>query len=702
MGGLLLTAALPGSSEARVVRFVIEERVPFAPGTEWGTAGQYERLTGTAYFEVDPRDPLNGIVINLDKAPKNARGMVEYSSPFLMLKPVDMARGNRKIWYAINNRGSCTEVGLRAFPFPEATCAPLTAADVGANNVLLQQGYVTVDAGWHGDGLQNRNRLFPKFPIATQHDGSPIVGPLRREYQTETNIFSQSLVGQPGWRAYEAADTATAHSTLSVRERAHAPNVIIPADRWAFGRCPTGPESFVPTTTDICMFDGFVAFKIYELVYPAKNPIVMGLAHAVTRDLGSFLRYQTHDDAGSPNPLVVNAETEGRERGRRRGRDGHGDGNGTGIRRMYASGTSSTGMYLREFLYLGFNEDEAHRKVFDAVTVYSAATQRLFANVQFAHPTFYSGQDQHHDYTSNAIAPFTYAVTTDPLTGVRDGLLKRPKTDPLVLQIDEELVFWQWKASLNVADSGGHSIRVPRGVRLYFQNGFGHVGASGLLAPSRVTRMCENNSQGLAAISVTPRALVQVIDAWADRGVEPPKSNYPRLDTNTLVSLSTYRASFPSIPNVQPPRVNNEAEVLNFGTDFGSHGGVQTVLPPVHGPRYNILVPRPDDDGTGMAGIETMWTRAPIGTNVGWNVRAGFREPDLCGLNGSFIPFSRTKAERLANGDSRKSLEERYRTHDGFVKAVEKAAKELVRERFLLEEDAKIFIRAAQESDVLR
>jgi hypothetical protein len=699
--GLFSAALIPMAAEARVTRFVVEERVPLAAGVEWGTAGPYERLKGTAYMEVDPRDPLNAIVVNLDKAPRNARGMVEFSSPFLILKPVDMARGNRKIWYGINNRGTCLEVAFRAFPLPAFTCNPLTVGDVGANNALLQQGYATVDAGWHGDGIQNPNQLFPKFPVATQRDGSPIVGPLRLEYQTGTNTFTQPLVA--GWRPYEAADTNTAHSTLTVRDRADAPKVTIASNRWAFGNCPTGAASLVPTTTDLCLFDGFAAFKIYELIYPAKNPIVMGLAYAVTRDIGSFLRYRMQDDAGNRNPLVVPSGGDDEQRGGFGGSDGDDDdGNGTGIRRAYSSGTSSTGMYQREFLYLGFNEDESHRKVFDGVTILSAATHRLFANVQFAHPTFYSGQDQHHDYTSNSIAPFTLAVTTDPVTGRRDGLLKRPAIDPLVLEIDEELVFWQWKATLNVADSSGHPIRLPDNARLYFQNGFGHIGAAGLLAPVQPAGICQNSTQGLAAIAVTPRALVKVMDEWADQGIEPPDSNYPRLESHTLVSLAAFRAAFPSIPGVAPPSVMNTVDVLNFGPDFGPQGGIESVLPPIHGQRYTALVPRPDADGTGMAGIKTMWTRAPIGTNVGWNVRAGFRAPDLCSLSGSFIPFAKTKAERLANGDSRRSLEERYQSHAGFVKAVTKAANELVKERFLLEEDANAFINAAQTSDVLK
>jgi hypothetical protein len=672
---IALTLLLSAWAEARVVRFVLEERLSFASGMEWGTAGPYERLKGTAYMEVDPNDPLNAIIVNLDKAPRNAQGMVEFSSPFLILKPVDMTRGNRKLFYAINNRGNCGELRRRAFPPSATTCNPITAADVGVNNILLREGYATVDAGWHGDGVPNLNQLFPNFPVATQSNGSPIVGPLRIEYTPATATFTLPLAGT--WRPYEPSDTDTAHSTLTVRERENAPKIPIPSNRWAFGKCPTGAGSLVPTMTDLCLFDGFAAQKIYELIYPAKNPIVMGLAYAVTRDIGSFLRYQTHDDVSNPNPLA-----------------------GVGIRRAYSSGTSSTGMYQRDFLYLGFNEDESHRKVFDGVIIYSAAAHRLFANVQFAHPTFYSRQDINHDYTSNSIAPLTFAVTTDPISGIRDGILKRPETDPFVMQIDEEEVFWQWQATLNVIDGLGHRVPIPNNVRLYFQNGFGHIAGSGLLAPPDTAGICQNLRQ--TGDAGTQRALTIALDEWVDQGIEPPKSIYPGIKPNTAISLDEFRAEFPTIPGVKPPSVMSELNVMNFGPLFNSEGGLQTLLPPALGPRYTVLVPKPDKDGTGVAGIETMFTRAPLGTNVGWNIRTGFRAPDLCALSGSYIPFATTKAERLASGDSRKSLEERYKNHDGFVKAVRKAAKHLVWERFLLPEDADTFISAAEASDVLQ
>jgi len=678
--GCLVGAAVPRPSEARVVRFVVEQRRAFAPGTEWGTAGAYERLDGTAYFEVDPRDPQNAVIVNLDKAPRNTRGLVEFSSPFYILKPADLARGNHKLWYGVNNRGNSIEITLRGFPIV-AGSDPLSAGAVGENNILLHKGYAFVDAGWHGDGIPRPNALFPNFPVAGQPDGSSIVGPLRLEYQTAVATFTQPLA--PGWKPYEAADTNTLHSTLTVRDRADAPKVPIPADRWAFGRCPSGPGSLVPTTTDLCLFDGFEARKIYELIYPAKNPIVMGLAYAVTRDVGAFLRYQTHDDAGNPNPLALSSTN-------------------VGLRRAYLSGTSSTGMYMREFLYLGFNEDEAQRKVFDGVTILTAATHRLFANVQFAHPTFYSRQDRNQDYTSNSYPPFTFAVTTDPISGIHDGILKRPATDPLVMQIDGELEVWQWKASLNVHDAHGRSVRIPDNVRLYYLSGFGHVGGiTGVLSPPRPPGTCQHLLTGSLS-APTPRALVLAMDDWADRGIHPPKSNYPRLEDKALVSLEEYRAAFPRIPGVEPPAVINEIHLLNFGPFFDSEGGEQTLLPPLRGPRYPVFAARSDRDGLNIAGILPLEMRVPLGTNTGWNVQAGFRAPDLCGLSGAYFPFAETKAERLANGDPRKSLEERYKDHEGFVKAVKKAAKKLVKEGFLLEEDAETYIRAAEASDVLR
>jgi Alpha/beta hydrolase domain len=690
--GSLVAAALAPPSEARVVRFVVEQQRAFAGGAEWGTTGAYERLDGTAYMEVDPRDPLNAGIVNLDKAPRNDRGMVEFSAPFFMLKPVDMARGNQKVYYAVNNRGNKSGLlSLPPAPLLPSTNDPLIYAGDG---LQLRLGYTIVDAGWQGDVAPGNNRLFPNFPVATQPDGSPIVAAVRIEYSDRTipraGTFTLTLEGSLNFRSYETADTDPAHSTLTVRDTVDGPKVPIPSDRWAFGTCPTGEASLVPTTTDICLFDGFRADQLYELIYPAKNPMVMGLGYAVTRDIASFLRYETRDEEGNPNPLALSPED-------------------VGIQRAYGFGASSTGMYLRDFLYFGFNEDEAHRKVFDAVHITIPGTHRLFANVEFADPNTYSRQDDRHDFLSTSYPPLTFAVTTDPISGIRDGILKRPATDPLVFQTDSAQEFWHFRASLNIHDGLGRPLRIPDNVRLYLLSSFSHIGASGLFAPPapRVNPIFPNiecqNLTNTGSTAATFRALLIALDAWADQGIEPPRSHYPRLQNNTLVSLDAARAAFPAIPGVEFPAVLNELELLNFGPEFDAEGGRLTVLPPLVGPSYTVLVPKPDKDGLDIAGIRTMEVRAPLGTNTGWNVRAaGSRAPNLCTLTGSFIPFAETTAERLATGDPRLSLEERYQDHFGFVQAVVRAARRLVRDRFLLEEDADTYISQAAESDVLR
>ncbi len=686
---ILVQLSMPWLAEARVVRFVVEQRRVFADGTEFGNVGAYERLDGTAYMEVDPDDPLNALIVNLDRAPRNVRGMVEFSAPFFILKPVDMGRGNHKIFYGINNRGNKQTLGYFNFvPSGPGINDPITAADAG-DGFLMRLGYAVVDAGWQGDVAPGSSRLFPNFPVPTQADGSPIVARIRIEYSDRTipnaGTFTLTLEGSADFLSYATADTNTGNSTLTVRDAVGGAKTPISSDRWAFGRCPTGPDSLVPTTTDICLFDGFAADKLYELIYPAKDPRVMGLAHAVTRDIGSFLRYQTQDDEGNPNPLALSPDS-------------------VGIERAYSFGSSSTGMYQREFLYLGFNEDEAHRKVFDAVWIHKPGTHRLFANVEFADPNTYSREDDRHDFLSTSFPPFTLAVSTDSLSGIRDGILKRADIDPVVFQSDTGNEFWEMKAGLNVTDGLGNPapVPVPDNARLYFLSSFQHGGNNPPATFPGAAGNCQNptnpNYHG-----PTVRALLMALDAWADQGIDPPPSSYPHVRAGTLVTLDAAAAAFPAIPGVQFPQVVNQLELLNYGPEFGSVGGRLTLLPPALGPSYTILVPKPDEDGLDIAGVRPIEIRVPLGTNMPWNLRAqGHREGDLCGLSGSFIPLAQTAAERAETGDPRLSLEERYTDHDGYVAAVRRAARMLVQARLLLPEDAERFIRQAEDSDILR
>ncbi|MGE3513459.1 MAG: alpha/beta hydrolase domain-containing protein, partial [Vicinamibacterales bacterium] len=677
------TLSLDASGEARVVTFVVEQRRPFAGGQSFGTVGPYERLDGTVRFEVDPRDPLNAIVVNLDRAPRNAKGRVEFSAPFFILKPVDLRRGNQKLLYTINNRGN--KLSVSRFNFTRDNNDPISEADAG-DGFLMRQGYILVDAGWQGDVAPGNSRLLPDLPVATRPDGSPIVGAVRIEYSDRTippaGTFSLPLEGSAAFRAYAAADTRTDRATLTWRDSVAGPKRAIASDQWAFGRCPTGRESLAASATDICLFEGFKPDRLYELTYQATSPRVMGLGYAITRDIGSFLRYELRDDAGAPNPVAQSATT-------------------VGIRRAYSLGQSSTGMYQRDFLYLGFNEDERHRKVFDAAFLSVPGTHRLFANVEFADPNTYSRQDDRHDFLSTSQMPLTFGVTTDPITGIRDGLLKRPATDPLVMQVVTENEFWQFRASLDVADGKGRPVPIPDNVRLYLMSGYEHTGS--LPAAFPTPRGTCRYPRNLMYHGPTLRALLVALDAWADRGVEPPPSNYPRVDQGTLVPLAEARAAFPAIPGVTYPSALNGLEMLDFGPDFRSTGGRLTRLPPSAGASYQVLLPKTDADGHNLAGIRPIEIRASVGTHTGWNLRdPAFRGGVLCGLSGSYFPYAATAADRKATGDPRPSLEERYGNHAGYVRAVRAAAAALVEERFLLEEDAQRYVREADASPVLR
>jgi hypothetical protein len=680
--GASLAASLwiPSASFAHLTELVITSTTPFAGGVSWGDTGPYEKLVGTAYFEVDPSDPVNAVITDIDKAPRNAKGLVTFSTDIVIVKPVDMDKGNHKVFYRINNRGNDSVLNVQ------------TADQVGSNDIFLKMGYTIADAGWEGDIVPVSTKLVAHLPIATANSGKPISGTMRYEYSDRTipltGTFSMNLEGNAAFRSYETTDTDTSHATFVWRDDVDTAPNRIPPDRWAFGTCPTGQASLVPTTTDICYFDGFDNAKLYQLIYTAKNPIVMGLGHATTRDFASFLRYAKKDQKGNPNPL------------------------GNDISRVYADGGSQTAGYIRDYIYLGFNEDEKGRRVFDGMIPEYGGTDRVFINVRFADPNTWSDEDDRHDFLQSSYPPFTYAVRKDPLSGITDGVLHRPQTDPVVFQVDSAAEFWQLRGSLNVANGNGKAVIIPHKARLYFNSSTAHgfntagLNRTGGTTTPGTSPLCAYTTPGGTSAFESIRALLVVMDEWVEKGIEPPPSNYPQLTDMpqaTLVNIKTASKAFPAIPNVTFPTLLNSYDLLDFGPKFGTTGGILTIVPPDLGPSYKEYVPLADADGLDVAGIRPMQTRVPLGTVTGWNVRApGHRAPNLCGLTGTYVPFANTKDERKDSGDPRLSIEERYHTHQGFVEAVRRAAAELVQERFLLQQDAQDFIRAAQQSDVLK
>jgi hypothetical protein len=697
---IALTLLLSAWAEARITRIeVTSVESPTFGGTAFGSVGPYEKLRGKMYGEVDPANPVNAVIFNLDKAPRNARGMVEYATNFLILKPVDMSKGNEKIFYGINNRGN-TSSGTQRFNDAPTTNNPTTAQDVG-NGFLLRQGYALVDAGWEGDVLEGNFRLTADYPVATD-GGATITAPILVEfhdrYTNDPRIGANGRVSLPlsgslDFASYESVSTdpAVAQAELRVRFSDSArpgtadipPGVVIPTGQWAFARCSkdpvTGVITSVPSTTDICLPAGFSLDAVYQLIYTAKNPQVMGLGYAVTRDVGSFLRNQTADDFGNANPLALSAASPG-------------------ITHMYAYGSSSTGMYVRDFIYQGFNEDESHRKVFDAMWTNIPGAHKLYLNYAFGQPNPFSVQ--HRDrYVPDTSFPTRYAVTTDPLTGLTDGILKRPATDPIVIHTDSSTEYWQFRAALVTTDGLGHDIALPDNVRSYFMSGEQH-------GPVAVPALgiCQQISNPLPR-GAHHRAVLVALDEWVTEGIRPPKSRFPRVENGTLVPFDQASTGFPSIPGVVYAGLVNASGERDFGPLVSSNRGLVTLNPPVPVPggEHVILVTKVDKDGNDIAGVRMPQLEVPIATYTGWNTRAaGFSEGDLCDLTGMYLPFAKTKAERLAAGDPRLSLEERYGNHGGYVKAVREAAQALRADRFLLQEDFNRIVQEAAQSDVLK
>jgi hypothetical protein len=687
---LALVIGLPAlagpTAEARVVRLAVTSRGPFAGGMAFGATGPYEKLVGTAFMEVDPRDPHNAGLVNLDRAPRNARGLVEYATDVYILKPADMTRGNRKIFLEVHNRGNKLALNFLN-DAPAGVNDPTTPAHAG-NGFLFREGYTVVWTGWQGDVTPGNSRMTIRVPVATQPDGSPIVAAVRQEYSDRFipigGTLTLPLSGSPQFASYESATLDTRQASLTVREWSDAPRAPIAPDRWAFATCrrnPDGSLALTPSRFDICLFAGFEVANLYEIVYPARHPLVMGLGYAATRDVVSFLRYEMRDDTGAANPLAPGASEPG-------------------IKEAYGLGISSSGMYMRDWLYLGFNEDERGRQVFGGAWSHIGGAHRLLANVEFAQPNDYSRQDIWHDYLSASIFPFGYGITTDPVTGRTDGILKRPGSDPKLLVTDTSTEWWQFQGSLVSHDATGEPVPLPENTRHYLFSSYQHSVGPPASPPAQGT--CQQLSNPLSG-GLLARALLVVLDEWVTQGKRPPKNRIPQ--GGDLVEPDQSSTEFPAIPGVTYTGLVNELQVWDYGPGFGPQGGRLTLLPPVPvpGTGYRVLVPRVDRDGHDVAGIRQPDVEAPLATYTGWNVRrAGFREGEMCGLTGSSIPLPVTKAERKASGDPRKSLEERYGTHDKYVKQVEKAARKLVKERFLLQEDYERIVEQAGTSDVLR
>ncbi len=656
-----------------ITRLVIQRREPFAKGHEFPITGAYEKLVGKVYGEVDPKNRLNKVIVNLDKAPRNRRGRVEYSSDIFILKPLDMARGSGKIFFDAPNRGSKRILSfLNDAP---ATNDPTTLEHAG-NGFLMREGYTIVWCGWQADLMSIKDWLVLNVPVATNKD-KPIISRVRTEIVVdEKGVRSQPLSADERVKSYQAAARDKSQASLTVREKSYGRRIPVPPSEWEFAACVkdprTGKETIKPSAKDLYLRSGFKPGHIYEFIYPAKNPLVLGLGFAVVRDLVSFLRYGVKDHAGRLNPLA--------------------SGKSIGISYAYAWGRSQSGRFLRDFVYHGFNEDESHRKVFDAIAPHVAGGGRLYLNYEFARPV--TSSQQHTNQLDPELFPHAYNMIKDAQTGRRDGILKRPKTDPLVFHTQTSTEYWQKRGCLAHTDGKGKDLEIPDTVRIYVIASAQHNSPFGSEPVKDGTQQRVNPLPAGDAL----RALMVAMDLWATKEIAPPPSQHSQVRNGTLVRHEHNGKGFAKIPGVRFAGLHNRQLFLDYGPNI-LHGKMSIHPPrPIKKNAYEILVPKVDRDGNDVAGIRLPQVEAPIGTYTGWNLRPrGLAEGELAGLLGSFVPFARTKAARRKTGDPRLSLEERYIDRDDYVRQINRAARLLVDQRFLLPEDADRMIKEAKK-----
>ncbi|MCK9730344.1 alpha/beta hydrolase domain-containing protein [Pseudomonas syringae] len=682
-------------AQARITQLEILRTEPAFGGESFGNTGVYERVFARAHGELDPGASGNKIIQDIELAPRNGRGMVEYTTDVAILRPADVAKSNDILLFDVPNRGSKRAMLLFNADM-QGSPAAFNNFEVAGDGFLQRQGTTLIAFAWQGDVAPGDNRMMVQLPTAINTDGSPVTGVVRSELTTLSPTVSLNLsagwfTSTPPHTSYKSVETDNTkvladgfRPTLTVRSRANAPRQEIPVNDWKFGDCNT------PNETQICLAAGFQPGKLYELIYQAKEPAVMGIGFAIARDVGAFFQQAEHDDKGVPNPVVHGPKVK-----------------------SIITGSSQSGRFIRSMIALGFNRSEEGHRVYDGAMPHIGGGL-MPLNIRFAQPGRAWGQQVDHDYPAYDF-PFTYGRETDPVTGRSQGLLDRcndNNTCPLIFHMATALELWEGRQSLGLTDPLGlRDAHEPENVRTFIMASTQHAPPSLPLPANPPFGLCQVQSNPNPHTWTMRAAFINLV-SWVRDDTTPPASIKPSVADGTLVPAD--RVSFPLIPatnygGVTRPELRytgavNSLQVLDFGPGFRPEdsSGILTNEPPKSGVgSYGLLVPQVDADGIDVGGVRDVYLGAPIGTYTGWNTfRPEFFDGGFCNFQGSFLPFAATKKERIVAGDPRLSLEERYPTKEAYVSAVSKAADSLVEARMLLPEDRERLVKEAQEKGV--
>ncbi|NQW79937.1 MAG: hypothetical protein HQ445_02035 [Polaromonas sp.] len=688
--GLLMLSC---TVQARVTRIVIDETLlmPAVAGAQNSIA--YEQIAGRAFGELDPKLPGNAIIQDIELA-KDADGKVRYTASFVIYKPVDLKQASGLMWHDVPNRG-------RVYPF-----APQERAF----------GDIELASAWQGDNVgattvrptaSVAGMQFLQVPVARQADGSRVTGQVFGRIVNRSGMGSQPLMVQTNPVPYKPMSLETAKAKLTSRGGETTSGEVIDeqaiaASDWAWARCDAqNPFPGVPDATQICLKTGFDAKRLYQVVFTAADPYVLGVGFAAWRDVGVFFKHAQADDVGTLNPI---AKT---------------------VKHSIGRGVSQSGNYLRGWLHLGFNRDEAGAPVHDGLWPIIAG-RRIALNFRWAQP-----DGVLELYQAGSEGPQWWLPHPDVLRGIpAAGILDRctaSNTCPKVMEHFGSAEVWALKLTPEwVGTDAKQDLPLPANVKRYYIASSNHGGGAGGFNSSlpgvglpKDRPMCPGNNFGQGVLPANPMPHTQTVNAlrvhfrnWVMRGTEPPASRYPTLAAGTLVAAHKVAMGFPALPGLRPTLPERDFIMPVFDYDWGPDfkavdgSGVPSLTPPKIKQVLQMMAPKVDADGNELGGLPVVLADAPLGTYLGWNVTADgaqpFHKDQICNYVGGMLPFARNAQDRLASGDSRLSLAERYGSHDGYLAAVRQAAERAQQAGFLLAEDAQALIVEAQASAVLR
>jgi hypothetical protein len=622
---LLLTAP----AFAEVTHVAITSREPAFAGATFGEAGAYERLTGTIHFALDPENEANARIVDLDLAPRNEHGRVEAWGDLVVLRPVDPEKASGTVLVEVSNRG-----GKAALRYLNRASG---GEDDPGDGFLMRRGTTLVWVGWQFDVPREEGRLRLTVPVATR-GAERIVGLVRADWVVEQATKVLPL-GHRDHVPY--APLGMEGAVLTVRDGRIAERKVVSQKRWSF-----------PDAAHIHMEEGFEPGRIYELVYRAQDPAVVGMGLAAIRDVMSFAKH------GEDGPFPAQR--------------------GLGL------GISQTGRFLRHFVYQGFNTDERGRQVFDGLLVHTAGAGRGSFNHRFAQPSRDAHRYSAFFYPTD-LFPFSGRTQEDPVTGVKDGLLAREQHPPRIVYANTGYEYWgRAGCLLHTTVDGGNDLEPLANERIYHLASGQHYVTP--FPPS--VRLGDGPAYSTNPLDflVTLRALYSALEAWVAEGEEPPPSTFPRIAEKELVYIGD--VAFPFVPGLALPKVVHEAYRAGYGPEWEK--GVIAREPPALGEAFYSLVPDVDAFGNERGGVPTVETLVPLATFTPWSLRTGLSgdASELRDFVGSYAPLSRTEEEKEKTGDGRPSIAATYASKTAYLEQVNAAIDGLIGRRFLLSEDA--------------